>query len=78
MAARASRTENQDAIDTAIVGMLADPKEVNSSISKSLNSFEMAVEMFNCSFHLPFFSRRVLAFRKYISFLSTRQISEQH
>lgn len=27
MAARASRTENQDAIDTAIVGMLADPKE---------------------------------------------------
>uniref|UniRef100_A0A0A0LUF4 Cation-transporting P-type ATPase N-terminal domain-containing protein n=1 Tax=Cucumis sativus TaxID=3659 RepID=A0A0A0LUF4_CUCSA len=29
MAARASRTENQDAIDTAIVGMLADPKEVS-------------------------------------------------
>ena len=28
MAARASRTENQDAIDCAIVGMLADPKEV--------------------------------------------------
>lgn len=28
MAARASRTENQDAIDAAIVGMLADPKEV--------------------------------------------------
>ena len=28
MAARASRVENQDAIDTAIVGMLADPKEV--------------------------------------------------
>ncbi|KAH7554029.1 hypothetical protein JRO89_XS12G0098600 [Xanthoceras sorbifolium] len=27
MAARASRVENQDAIDTAIVGMLADPKE---------------------------------------------------
>ncbi|KAL0311196.1 UNVERIFIED_CONTAM: Plasma membrane ATPase 3 [Sesamum angustifolium] len=27
MAARASRTENQDAIDAAIVGMLADPKE---------------------------------------------------
>lgn len=30
MAARASRVENQDAIDTAIVGMLADPKEVKS------------------------------------------------
>jgi H+-transporting ATPase len=26
--ARASRIENQDAIDTAIIGMLADPKEV--------------------------------------------------
>lgn len=31
MAARASRTENQDAIDTAIVGMLADPKEVTNN-----------------------------------------------
>ena len=29
-AARASRTENQDAIDTCIVGMLADPKEVRA------------------------------------------------
>lgn len=28
MAARASRLENQDAIDAAIVAMLADPKEV--------------------------------------------------
>jgi len=28
LAARASRVENQDAIDAAIVGMLADPKEV--------------------------------------------------
>lgn len=28
MAARASRTENQDAIDGAIVAMLSDPKEV--------------------------------------------------
>ena len=28
LAARASRTENQDAIDAAIVGVLADPKEV--------------------------------------------------
>ncbi|KAE9466547.1 hypothetical protein C3L33_01547, partial [Rhododendron williamsianum] len=28
MAARASRVENQDAIDTAIVGTLADPKEI--------------------------------------------------
>lgn len=29
MAAQASRLENQDAIDTAIVGMLTDPKEVS-------------------------------------------------
>jgi len=28
-AARASRVENQDAIDACIVGMLADPKEVS-------------------------------------------------
>ncbi|KAB2629465.1 plasma membrane ATPase 4 [Pyrus ussuriensis x Pyrus communis] len=28
LAARASRTENQDAIDAAIVGMLSDPKEI--------------------------------------------------
>ena len=28
LAARASRTENQDAIDAAMVGMLADPKDV--------------------------------------------------
>ncbi|KZV56510.1 plasma membrane ATPase 3 [Dorcoceras hygrometricum] len=32
MAARASRTENQDAIDCAIVGMLADPKEARAGI----------------------------------------------
>jgi len=28
LAARAARLENQDAIDTAVVNMLADPKEV--------------------------------------------------
>ena len=38
MAARASRTENQDAIDTAIVGMLADPKEVNLIDAKIIPS----------------------------------------
>lgn len=33
LAARASRVENQDAIDMAIINMLADPKEVlNSSL----------------------------------------------
>ncbi|XP_074590312.1 plasma membrane ATPase 1 isoform X2 [Curcuma longa] len=34
MAARASRTENQDAIDTAIVGMLADPMEARAGIQE--------------------------------------------
>lgn len=30
LGARASRVENQDAIDACIVGMLGDPKEVYS------------------------------------------------
>lgn len=37
--ARASRVENQDAIDACIVGMLGDPKEVysfNSTTNSSL------------------------------------------
>ncbi|KAK4756173.1 hypothetical protein SAY87_006300 [Trapa incisa] len=34
LGARASRTENQDAIDTAIVGMLADPKEARAGIKE--------------------------------------------
>lgn len=33
-AARASRTENQDAIDAAMVGMLADPKEARAGITE--------------------------------------------
>ncbi|GLU01143.1 hypothetical protein SLE2022_184680 [Rubroshorea leprosula] len=33
-AARASRTENQDAIDAAVVGMLADPKEARAGIKE--------------------------------------------
>eukprot|EP00271_Cylindrocystis_brebissonii_P000407 TRINITY_DN104_c0_g1_i1.p1 TRINITY_DN104_c0_g1~~TRINITY_DN104_c0_g1_i1.p1 ORF type:complete len:955 (+),score=166.82 TRINITY_DN104_c0_g1_i1:328-3192(+) len=34
LAARASRVENQDAIDTCIVGMLADPKEARAGIQE--------------------------------------------
>ncbi|CAI0549425.1 unnamed protein product [Linum tenue] len=34
MAARASRTENQDAIDAAIVNMLADPKEARAGVQE--------------------------------------------
>ncbi|KAH9297055.1 hypothetical protein KI387_028737, partial [Taxus chinensis] len=34
LAARASRTENQDAIDTAMVGMLSDPKEARAGIQE--------------------------------------------
>lgn len=37
MAARASRLENQDAIDCAIVSMLADPKEVQ--IQRTFTSY---------------------------------------
>lgn len=33
LAARASRVENQDAIDASIVGMLGDPKEVQDFMS---------------------------------------------
>lgn len=33
LAARASRVENQDAIDACIVGMLGDPKEVQNLVS---------------------------------------------
>lgn len=32
MAAQASRLENQDAIDAAIVGMLADPREARAGV----------------------------------------------
>ncbi|KAJ7548173.1 hypothetical protein O6H91_07G000900 [Diphasiastrum complanatum] len=34
LASRASRTENQDAIDTAIIGMLSDPKEARAGIEE--------------------------------------------
>ncbi|KAJ1386896.1 P-type ATPase [Sesbania bispinosa] len=36
MAARASRVENQDAIDAAIVGMLGDPKEARAGIQETV------------------------------------------
>lgn len=38
MAARASRLENQDAIDTAIVSMLADSKEVIDRTTQNGNA----------------------------------------
>ncbi|XP_050212369.1 ATPase 8, plasma membrane-type [Mercurialis annua] len=34
LAARASRTENQDAIDASIVGMLSDPKEARAGVTE--------------------------------------------
>ncbi|RYQ91032.1 hypothetical protein Ahy_B09g096903 isoform A [Arachis hypogaea] len=40
LAARASRIENQDAVDAAIVGMLADSKEVRAGIRKVLFTFQ--------------------------------------
>jgi hypothetical protein len=44
LAARASRMENKDAIDTAIIGMLADPKEVNLSPKSRTYSFNLSQE----------------------------------
>lgn len=35
LAARASRVENQDAIDTAIINMLSDPMEVRDDMLQS-------------------------------------------
>ena len=46
-AARASRTENQDAIDGSIVEMLGDPTEVCSSIS----SYALLVLVSSFSLH---------------------------
>ena len=44
LAARASRTENQDAIDAAMVGMLADPKEVMYKLSLMI----LMISSFHC------------------------------
>lgn len=40
-AARASRVENQDAIDASIVGMLKDPKEVFSIFNFYFYNYKM-------------------------------------
>lgn len=47
LAARASRIENQDAIDAAVVGMLADPKEVKLLTTKIvvLQSIHLAINV---------------------------------
>lgn len=39
LAARAARVENQDAIDAAIVNMLADPKEVECTDTRVTKCF---------------------------------------
>jgi len=54
MAARASRIENQDAIDTAIVGMLADPKEVYCLSNR--DGISMAILFIRRWEHLTIFS----------------------
>jgi len=46
-AARASRVENQDAIDASIVGMLADPKEVITSFFPFFSSFILLIDNLN-------------------------------
>ncbi|CAB4262179.1 unnamed protein product [Prunus armeniaca] len=45
LAARSSRTENQDAIDAAMVGMLADPKEARAA---SKGAPEQILTLCNC------------------------------
>lgn len=64
MAARASRMENQDAIDAAIVGCLADPKEVCISfISQDCGFYEQTE--FECLFVASEdcgFSMKILSF----------------
>lgn len=47
LAARASRVENQDAIDACVVGMLGDPKEVNHSLLAYVNPFHFFVDSFH-------------------------------
>jgi H+-transporting ATPase len=50
LAARAARTENQDAIDSAIVGMLADPKEVSISFRfLNFNTIVLEFMVLNCT-----------------------------
>ncbi|KAL1805182.1 hypothetical protein ACET3Z_028250 [Daucus carota] len=44
MAALASRTENQEAIDTVIVGMMADPKEIYTVADWGLWSLAVAYQ----------------------------------
>lgn len=56
MAARASRTENQDAIDTAIVGMLADPKEVSLTCTCFVASFHIICNYSESNVFIYFFS----------------------
>ena len=77
MAARASRTENQDAIDSAIVGTLADPKEVTCLRNCFLCGLFLIILQLISSF-LPHSNRHELVFEKCISFLSIPLISEQH
>lgn len=46
MAARAARLENQDAIDTAIVSMLSDPKEVSNQRLKTFHLNQIEIVMY--------------------------------
>lgn len=81
MAARASRLENQDAIDTAIVSMLGDPKEVSSFTQVSILVDDIYTLLSFLFFHgdLCFIlqTRRVLGSRNFISFHSIQQTREQ-
>lgn len=64
LAGRASRLENQDAIDTAIVSMLADPREV-----RELSLIRLLVTLLEVLSHTKvfFFCRLVQTLKKFIS-----------
>lgn len=81
MAARASRTENQDAIDTAIVGMLADPKEVTKVPQRFIPTYTfLSLSLTHSSSwgHLFESGRHGLAFKKFIFSHLTQPTSGQH
>lgn len=79
MAARASRLENQDAIDCAIVSMLDDPKEVSKHHSASY-IYLLHCRFFTLTLYVVFLGekkRRGPELQKFTSFRSIQLIRGQ-
>jgi hypothetical protein len=75
MAARSSRTENQDAIDATIVGMLADPKEVYV-ITFCFSFLCTVIILYSISYIDCLTKRLVLVFKRSIFCRSTQLTKE--